>query len=71
MSSTKVSKILIARGLEANVPTGWEIGRLYLATDTGHIFFGQGASLPLGQVGATGGSGTTPDAQAKFAEMFS
>jgi hypothetical protein len=53
---TKRVKIIVDRGLEANLPFGFEPGRLYVCEDTRKIFAGQGVSLPLVLVG-TGQTG--------------
>lgn len=56
MANTKIAKVRVSRGLEANLPFGYEEGRLYLTKDTHKLFAGQGLSLPLVQVGvALGG----------------
>lgn len=50
MAGTKIAKILIDRGTEANLPFGFALGRLYLTTDTHKLFAGQGLSSPLVQI---------------------
>jgi len=52
---TKIAKIRVSRGTEANLPFGYEIGRLYLTTDTHKLFAGQGLNLPLVEVAGGGG----------------
>jgi hypothetical protein len=56
VGNTKRVKIIVDRGLEANLPFGFEPGRLYVCEDTRKIFAGQGVSLPLVLVG-TGQTG--------------
>lgn len=50
MGITKRAKIIVDRGLEADLPFGFEIGRMYITTDTHKIFAGQGLSQPLVQL---------------------
>lgn len=50
MGTTKRAKIIVDRGLEADLPFGFEIGRMYITTDSHKIFAGQGLSNPLVQL---------------------
>ena len=47
LGTTKVAKIRIDRGPEAQLPFGFELGRLYLTTDTHVLYAGQGVSAPM------------------------
>jgi hypothetical protein len=53
VANTKIAKVLISRGLKADLPASYELGRLYLTTDTHELFVGQGLSNPLLRVGVS------------------
>jgi hypothetical protein len=54
--ATKRVKIIVDRGLEADKPLVFELGRLYITTDTHRLFAGQGLTLPMVEIGGAAGS---------------
>jgi hypothetical protein len=48
--ATKKAKIIVDRGPESALPFGFEIGRMYITTDTHKIYAGQGLTMPLVQL---------------------
>ena len=60
MGITKKVRIIVDRGLEADLPQppkAFVPGRIYITTDTHKIFHGQGLNLPM--VDITGGGGSS------------
>jgi len=53
MAIAKRVKIIVDRGLEANLPFGFEQGRLYVTTDTNKIYGGTGINTPLVLLGSS------------------
>lgn len=54
MATTLNATIQLRRGLRANLPAEGAIGEPFFCSDTRELFVGQGAALPLLQVGTTG-----------------